>query len=820
MAHISEAAPLQISRFYTGLFTFRNPLIVPIKQMGRRIIELYDAISDGVNMECTNRLTLARRPGYTALSPFTTPNSIFKYFYSFKPSAYPGQIYQVVDSTDAVWSFQPGADVSNTWTGLVAKPTPALTNFATVSAYCYMAQETFAKKWDSLAGPQGVTNWGIAIYNSQQTQGPKLPLFANPTVGGLGSVWFEVLPNWAVTVPASPTGLAFSQWIKFGDYIFTFSFPGINPEVSGIKVTIPFATNPQGEGTSFTVRLLRNQVQYGTPRTITSSPVGVVIASVDLGGPGDLWDAAWTFNDINQPGFGVSVQAVNTSTSNVTFTIGNPQITVYVNYPPAFTFVAPPPGQSRLTPQIGYFYKYAYGNSHSGHVSSPTPPSFSGPEGEPINPGTNAVQLIMQSSSDLQVDVIHVFRTTDGGGNPYYELPNSPVPNGAPGTAVTITDFADDTALQINNVCPDPEFNNPPPGGAIDPVWFAGRLWMHRGHQLFFSSGPDVTMGNGEEAWYPVYVFSVPTQIIRKFATPNGMFLVCLDDILIVRGISTASFTVNDFAKDIGMRTWTAGDTDGTNSYIYTSDRQFLLLNPNGFASISGNVADTISAVDPTKAYVSMFRYTALENWIFLADGSTFIYPYNAELVAWATKQAPVDGVGAIGTVELTPGVYQLWRAKPVQQSTISFRDSTVFADEGAAYPCFAVFGPITVADFLTLAQMRDIALTTVSTTSQVTLSVLANEVFPLAGSQFQILQVSSTEPPELSATPSLSFIANRYTWKSAPLPELINFYFKRIDFSADPNPDEIWSWTAGGTQTTGGSSLGQPGQLPQLQGR
>jgi hypothetical protein len=65
-----------------------------------------------------------------------------------------------------------------------------------------------------------------------------------------------------------------------------------------------------------------------------------------------------------------------------------------------------------------------------------------------------------------------------------------------------------------------------------------------------------------------------------------------------------------------------------------------------------------------------------------------------------------------------------------------------------------------------------------------------------------------------------LSYTSNRYTWKSAPLPELVNLYFKRIDFSADGNPDEIYVWTAGGTQTTGGSSLGAPGQLPQLQGR
>jgi hypothetical protein len=150
----------------------------------------------------------------------------------------------------------------------------------------------------------------------------------------------------------------------------------------------------------------------------------------------------------------------------------------------------------------------------------------------------------------------------------------------------------------------------------------------------------------------------------------------------------------------------------------------------------------------------------------------------------------------------------------------ITFRDTTVWADEGVPYPCYVIFGPITVADFLTLAQIRDVVLVTRPTDTLKTISVLANEVFPVAGQQFQILQASSTEPPELSATPSLSYHAFRYTWKSAPLPELTNLFFERFDFAAQPVLDEIYAWTVAGTQTTGGSALGPPGQLPQIQGR
>ncbi|MBO0783174.1 MAG: hypothetical protein J2P37_30535, partial [Ktedonobacteraceae bacterium] len=98
MAHISEAAPLQISRFYTGWYSYRNPLIVPIRTMGRRIIELYDAISDGLNFEPSNKLTLDRRPGYTPVTNTPVRGTPVNFF-TFKPGNFPGQVYNLVDTT-------------------------------------------------------------------------------------------------------------------------------------------------------------------------------------------------------------------------------------------------------------------------------------------------------------------------------------------------------------------------------------------------------------------------------------------------------------------------------------------------------------------------------------------------------------------------------------------------------------------------------------------------------------------------------------------------------------------------------------------------
>ena len=78
-----------------------------------------------------------------------------------------------------------------------------------------------------------------------------------------------------------------------------------------------------------------------------------------------------------------------------------------------------------MSATVGYRYVYAYGNSASGHVSSASNPSIS------TGPFTDkeSVGLSILGSADSQVDEIHIFRTTDGGGGIYFELPNSPISN-------------------------------------------------------------------------------------------------------------------------------------------------------------------------------------------------------------------------------------------------------------------------------------------------------------------------------------------------------------------------------------------------------
>ena len=73
MPFISEVSSIFIQRFYTGWITLRNQLATPIKMMGRRVIELYDALISGNDWEVTPNLSLKRRAGHTSYVSVNAP---------------------------------------------------------------------------------------------------------------------------------------------------------------------------------------------------------------------------------------------------------------------------------------------------------------------------------------------------------------------------------------------------------------------------------------------------------------------------------------------------------------------------------------------------------------------------------------------------------------------------------------------------------------------------------------------------------------------------------------------------------------------------
>jgi hypothetical protein len=124
-------------------------------------------------------------------------------------------------------------------------------------------------------------------------------------------------------------------------------------------------------------------------------------------------------------GTGTTVRDWGISTAPMVGTVGPPD---YTGGQPVATVSAT---VGTMSATVGYRYVYSYGNSSSGHISSASNPSVS----TGVFSAKASVTITGIASTDSQVDGIHVFRTTDGGGGIYFELPNSPFSNPAPGGA-------------------------------------------------------------------------------------------------------------------------------------------------------------------------------------------------------------------------------------------------------------------------------------------------------------------------------------------------------------------------------------------------
>lgn len=786
MAHVFEAAPIYISRFYSGLITRRSVLTTPIKVLGRRLIELFDALWNGSsNMELGPLAKLQRRPGFLTFNS-NTLTGIPQNFYSFKQTG-TATPFPIIDTTTNVYYTQSGSVAP---TSLITKTQATQSTFKGIGPYLYMGNTYFNKKWDGTT----VTQWGI----SPSTLNTNLLAGAGANSAG-GTAWTN--PNNISSITNYAT-VALNNSSSSALQATTFSFNVGTATITGIGVAVD-AFVSSGSAT-LTVQLLKNGNAVGSTQSITITNTSIqnfgfgfsiFPPSVALDISTYLWNSNWTYNDINQTTFGFIITA--TSSGTPTVSVRNGVTFVFQAVAPTVALVG-----GSLTAVTGFQYVTCYGNSNSGDVSSPSDVSAL------VKPAGQGVHVTLTASTDAQVNQIRVFRTTDGGPlNQLFELPTSPYSN----ANVIVTDNATDGQLQLVQA-PQALVNNPPPLGLTNMEWYAGRLWGSVGNLLYFSTGPDATIGNPQECWAPGYVFVLPTAIVKLVAIPSGMLVWTLDAVHIVQGTSTPSFTVNYFLQDIGARTYNAIDTDGSMIYAFTSDRHLLTINASGTGEPGYNVGDILDTLDPTLVYLSCHRSGSLDQKLFISDGSTNLYSYDMSFQAWNPKAQPTGGVNAIGSIEITPGVYKFLLGATTGGQVVLQRDLATFQDNGSNYSCTAVLGSFQLADPGMLAALEAIAIEYANVGSDPTVGILAGEI----SGTFTTVANPVNEPPEF-ATPNQSFNAKRWDIRQAPINQNMRHFQLQIQFPAENAKNEIFGIGMWGPLPT---SNVQPVKMPAIQGR
>lgn len=422
-------------------------------------------------------------------------------------------------------------------------------------------------------------------------------------------------------------------------------------------------------------------------------------------------------------------------------------------------------------------YAFSYINSVTGDESTASPLSL------PILL-TSGNQVIIEGPTTTQqgVDAIGIYRTTQGpsisttGGTPFFlaEIPMgslgswqyldaSPDPGNTGSilnVEITASGYVFSGGLATN-------VNDPPPVGLTNLTAHCGRVWGFVGNILYFSTGPDVTVGNGGAAWDVLNFYEFPGTGHRAISTNfNGstLFIFTSAGMYSIPGQGTIS---NPFgqqqsvAPNISVLSYDAFTQDGSTIYVYTADRNLLSMDVNaGFSDVGEPIADLLNSIDPGEAQLA-FYVNNNDRALYISDFQTGWYRLAAVAAPetgflWAPKAELVGGISGIGSVTTAPGINSLLIG-PQVSGPILQRDRSVFSDNGSVYDSWATIGNLVLAHPGTMASIRFIALEAIKVGDCPTIGLLLDEFlgYPTTPA-YTNLDQPSNDPPKLNASNTL----------------------------------------------------------------
>ena len=338
-------------------------------------------------------------------------------------------------------------------------------------------------------------------------------------------------------------------------------------------------------------------------------------------------------------------------------------------------------------------------------------------------PGSGVVVNISAvGSTDPQVDTIIIWQDADGGGpDNMFELIEIPAPKPIGGVAQpwSFDSFLPDLPTTTSGInypgldnlsgAPINDQNNPPPPGFLplcDELHFS-RIWGAVGNTVLSSGGPDVLVGNPNEAFNPDDDFPFKSTVVACIHTPAGLLCPTTRDIeCIYGGPSTSSFYSTALFPGVGLLSYNAWDIHGGEIYFVSSDSQAYVLSPSlNLSRIGFPIGDKTTTVSGKFYYVTVHEQ-GTDNGIYFAGGGVWwrLNPHQVgadvsgeNVSVWSPLAATAFGVGMMQSVCFQPGNNFLLVGANFGGQPILKRDPTIFTDNGTAYPCEIEIGAITM---------------------------------------------------------------------------------------------------------------------------
>jgi hypothetical protein len=268
---------------------------------------------------------------------------------------------------------------------------------------------------------------------------------------------------------------------------------------------------------------------------------------------------------------------------------------------------------------------------------------------------------------------VEIYRVSDGGG---IYLFAGAVTNPGISSFWTYYDFTTDSDLNILAIAPQSHLNDPPPGapgstintpiGTVTAYW-QGRLWMAVGNFVYFDAGPDCVNGDPHSSWPPANRFEFVGPALNLVPTPDGVgLLVCLADRYnaILGGPETISFYPTDALSNFGISNPNAVFRDKSLIGQFTTQRQYIELS-TGEQEIGEHIADYLSANFVAAGTYATLHRDGLDVGVFLSNGVDRVERFGSTIQAWSVPAFPINGAGALRSIETSVGVYSLMLASP-----------------------------------------------------------------------------------------------------------------------------------------------------------
>ncbi len=321
-----------------------------------------------------------------------------------------------------------------------------------------------------------------------------------------------------------------------------------------------------------------------------------------------------------------------------------------------------------ITLTSGRKYRYTYGNASTGHQSSPSTVSAS------TGAITNLqVDVTVVASTDAQVDEIHIYGTTDGGGGIYFEITGSPFANAS-------TSYADTTADAdlSSTVSPEETINDPPPA-AKGFVWWNNRIWMFENNTVWYTGWEEIVTGVEEEcvpSGSAGNLWKVESEVNGLGVTPEALLIYTAASVHRIEGDTRDTFGRKFFLSNLGVRERAAVARMGRLTAWLDSSNSIYITDGFQAQEIGTDILPDLAGIDHTQASMAIHN-DGQRKWLMLLDGGNSrlrVYDFETEqwMPPWTVGGRAIhSGETSVGAfdllightsskvLKLTPAIYQ-----------------------------------------------------------------------------------------------------------------------------------------------------------------